>query len=286
MSNNFATIYGVDKKVKAPELQEKTVTDNGEVTFDEGFDGLSKVTVNVPHMDSLIDYSVRTVDSKATQVKPYCFQGCRNLKTVNLPNATTIGSYAFHNADALKHLSIPKVTSLLVNAIEGCIELQSIHAPLMSTIPDYMFRFLTKLSDVNFQSANAIGNYAFSGCAIARIDKTAFTNATSIGEGAFEGCPVTYADFQNVTAINQGAFGSTSLKVLVLRSSSKCTLYSSGTNVFPSSLQYIYVRKSLISSYQNMSNSSEIWNLQGLLDKIRAIEDYSDDGTVDGNIPM
>ena len=44
MPNEIAGITGA----AAPTLQEKTITENGEYTADSGYDGLSKVTVNVP----------------------------------------------------------------------------------------------------------------------------------------------------------------------------------------------------------------------------------------------
>ena len=122
-------IYGVAKyataNVNVPTptvvLQEKTVTENGVVTADAGYDGLSRVTVNVASngdgedtatLNALIDGSLTEIESGVEQITTSAFRDRTALGTVNFPNVTYIGPYAFYGCQTLSNVNIPNTTSI------------------------------------------------------------------------------------------------------------------------------------------------------------------------------
>ena len=105
---------------------------------------------------------------------------------------------------------------------------------------------------------------------------------TNVGQYAFYDCTnLTQADFGNVTSIGAYAFSASSsnqstMKALVLRTNTVCTL--DGANALSHNLNngYIYVPAALVDSYKTTRG----WSTYAT--KFRALEDYTVDGTVTG----
>lgn len=263
--SKFATIYGLLGKGKELIFEDKVITDNGLYGAAEGYDAIGSVAVDVPHVNSLIDQTIEAVDSNATKIRQYLFQGCTKLKTANLPNATTIGEYAF--AD--------------------CSELVSVNAPNATVVPSYCHEYNIKLANVNYPKATRINTRAFSDCALTRITKDMFPDVTYIGESAFQrNAKLTYVDLPKVTSIKGQAFIGCGLEKLILRSSTFCELeHASAFQYCPSRLK-IYVPSNLWSRYaENLSSNTWMLALEGDSNRIRVIEYESDDQTINGNIP-
>lgn len=149
-----------------------------------------------------------------------------------------------------------------------------------TSIGNYAFNSCGSLTTVDFPVATSIGNYAFQGCSsLTTVD---FPVATSIGGSAFYSCSkLTTADFPVATSIGSSAFRMCSkLKSLLLRGNNVCTL---NKNVFVSTpissgTGYIYVPSSLIEQYKAATN----WSTYSA--QFRALEDYTVDGTVTGEL--
>ena len=217
-----------------PILQEKTVTENGVVTADAGYDGLSKVTVEVADkgtatLNALIDGSLTEIESGAESVRDYAFDFFDTLQSASFPNATSIGNYGFQYCSSLTNVDFPNATSIGKNAFQRCEALTSISFPNATSINSQAFSFCTALTSVDFPNVTSIGGNAFQDCsALTSVDfpnvtnivgstfsgcsaltSVNFPNATTIGAFAFQKCPaLTSVNFPNATSLGQYAFNS------------------------------------------------------------------------------
>jgi hypothetical protein len=199
------------------------------------------------NLDGAIDGSITEVSSNVATIKNYAFRGCNSLTTADFPNVTNVGTYAFYDCNDLGTINFPQATEIGSYAFFNCDELVSVILP----------------------EATSIGSNAFSSCDL--LDSIDLPKATTISYRAF------YLDFI--------------LKKVILRADAVCSI--SGTDIFnkcyhilgevdenynPSGLKdgYIYVPSARVNGYK----SDSMW--VNFASQIRALEDYTVDGTTTG----
>lgn len=187
------------------------------------------------------------INDRVTKVGQFAFRGCTKITSFSFPKATSIETNAFYDCEKLTSVNIPLVTSIKDNAFNACEALPSIVLPSLTSGGSYMFRYCYKLLT---------------------IDLPVITNIVSN----------MFGDCRRLTAV-------------ILRSPTLCTLAATSafSNCYhfhgtknstynPNSLKdgYIYVPSALVDSYKVATNWATF------ADQIRALEDYTVDGTITG----
>lgn len=208
---------------------------------------------------------------KLTRIEQSAFSSCIALKTVEFPEAVNIYGSAFQNCTALKSVSLPKCLSTSNGGyiFYGCTSLENVHVPLLGTVNEDMFGGCTSLQEFEGESVVAFGYRVFLGCTNLKL--------VDIGREIAKGKTTTP---QTIF----GGFNNTPLKALVLRNPNGMhPLGTSGAfsgTPIANGTGYIYVPRALVSTYQAGTN----WST--LSSQIRAVEDYTQDGTLTGDFIM
>ena len=121
----------------------------------------------------------------ATYIGDYAFNVCRNLTAVTAPKVTAIGSQALSHT-ALKAVAFPELTTIGRAAFYGCNSLTEVDFPKLATIGGSIaFRACFSLTAINFPNLEILPNQAFYSCTA--LSEVYLPKATSIGESAFDG---------------------------------------------------------------------------------------------------
>lgn len=143
--------------------------------------------------------------------------------------------------------------------------LELVIAPKVKTVGQYAFYYCAQLSGLELPSVETVGGYAFAYCL--EIDTIDMPKAKSIGTYAFSNCA--------------------KLKTIILRAGSVATLanttalyYTPFANSGTGGI--LYVPAALVDSYKAANRWSTILGYPN--NQIRALEDYTVDGTVTGEL--
>ena len=248
--------------VPAPQFVTETlnVSTNGTYNPGEGVDGYSQVVVDVPidgwDQKSFTEEIIRFInlDNSASFVASSAFRENINIKTVNLPYATTVNLDGFRFCGSLLQVSLPMCSYIGAFAFGYCHSLSQISLPVCSMISNYAFYNCSSLSQLNLPMCSYIGTNAFYGCS--SLSQVNLPVCSRLDDGAFGQCyPLPQISLPVCSWIGNGVFQNcSSLSIITIGYSGVCNLISSITfdrTQITSSTGSIYVPASLVDSYKS-----------------------------------
>lgn len=251
-----------------------------------GFAGCSIKNISLPNVITVANHCFYSSKNLISVSLPKCtemtvgntFNYCNQLKTVDIPLITKLGSQAFANCFSLVNIELLKVTAIGVECFNGCSGLESVNLPQLKTAGNKAFIHCRKLVNIDLPNLTTIGEECFNSCSV--LESVNLPLLRSLRAQEFNNCKaLKKIDLPSVTTLsskysfgNYGPFsGCSALETVILRNNSVVTLQYSkifADTLIASGTGYVYVPASLVDSYKTATNWVTI------ADQIRAIEDY------------
>ena len=192
-------------------LQEINIDQAGTYTPDEGYDGFSKVNVETTGTGSSTDIEdallegtlTRYTNNRIESMRRYAFYGIDGLQEAYFQNCKSISYNAFAQCPNLKKVEAPSCTEIGNSAFYSCPALSEANYPNCTTIGMSAFYSCKKLTTVSFPACTSIGDMAF---ALASLQNISFPACQSIGKYAFSRCSMTEINFPECNSLGSYAF--------------------------------------------------------------------------------
>lgn len=237
-------------------LESITIGYNGTYTPGTGVDGFSQVVVSVASVGNTLksaaegDYGSSIVDDTTVSYVAYgAFAKYVNfdsmqveysyniekipLVSVNLPNCSVVGNYAFRFQDQLVSLSLPNCKYIGAYAFTDCYSLNVLNLPSCEIVGSYGFSGCTHLQEVNLPVCEILSQGAFWLCN--SMGSISLPQCSYISSRTFYSCTAlsyVYIGGSECRFENYAFLGCTSLRTMVLAGSSVYELASPAARVF------------------------------------------------------
>ncbi len=149
----------------SPIIEPLSVTENGTYTAPASVDGYSPVMVNVAgstnteseEVAGLVGNTMTVLDnSLVTSLRTRVCQAATKLVTVNLPNVTSLGAYAFYQCSNLKTVTLPKLTTISTQTWYMCPKLEHADCGQLGNITAQTFASCTALKALILRKTSSI----------------------------------------------------------------------------------------------------------------------------------